>query len=77
MATLTESTVAVSVQLVTAVDGSKHAYVTGSSFDANGVHLRDMGETEVTQALTPTQQQAALTLLNAAEAWLKSQWDIA
>lgn len=77
MATFTEHHVSVAVQLVTNPDGSKHAFLTASSYDAAGNHIRDLGETEVTGALNPTQQAEALDLLAAAEAYVKSLWGIA
>lgn len=77
MATFTEAKVAVTVTLATNEDGSKHAYLTGVSYAADGTRLRDFPETEVTAALNATQQQEAVDLLNAAVAYLKSQWSIA
>lgn len=76
MATFTEDHVSVSVRLTTNPDGSRHAYVNGSSYAADGTHLRDMPETEVTASLTAGQQQEAIDLLNAAVAWLKSAYSI-
>jgi len=75
MATLTETSVRVVVELVRGPDGQA-AYLTGQSFDAQGRQLRSADKADVTPALTPTQQQAALTLLDAAEAYLKSTWEI-
>ena len=76
MAAFTEDHVSVSVRLTTNPDGTRHAYLNGSSYAADGTHLRDFPETEVTGALTPTQQQEAIDLLNAAVAYLKGQWQI-
>lgn len=76
MATLTEDHVAVQVTLTVATDGSKHCFVQGQSYDAANDQLRSMPQTEVTSALTPTQVNEALDLLNAAVAWLKGQWSI-
>lgn len=77
MAAFTEDHVSVSVQLATNADGSHHAYMTGSSYAADGTHIRDFPETEVTASLNTTQQNEAIDLLNAAVAYLKSVWTIA
>lgn len=75
MATLTETGVRVVVEL--ARDGSFQAcYVTGSSIDAAGNTLRVSEKADVTAALSAEQVSAALTLINAAEAYLKSKWSI-
>lgn len=76
MATFTEDHVSVSVRLARNADGSSHAFLNGSSYDASGQHIRDFPETEVTSALTAAQQQEALDLLNAAVAYVKSQFSI-
>lgn len=76
MAVLTEDHVKVNVTLAVFADGTRHAFVDGTSFDVDGNPLRNIPTVDVTDQLNATQQQAALTLLNAAEAYVKGRFNI-
>lgn len=76
MATLVETQVRVVVELVR--DGAdQKVYITGHSRDVNGNWLRAGDKFDVTPFLTPTQVNAGLTMLDAAEAYYKNLWSIA
>lgn len=77
MAVLTEDHVKVTVTLSVFEDGTRHAFVEGTSYDAAGNALRSIPTRDVTTSLNATQQQAAQALLDAATAYIKAQFDIA
>ena len=76
MATLTETSVRVVVELVRDSTG-QNLCITGQSHDATGHALRTGDTVDVTAFLTPEQIDAALLILDAAEAYYKTLWSIA
>lgn len=75
MATLEETSVRVVVELVR--DGAdQRLYLTGNSMAADGTVLRTHEKVDVTPFLSQAQVDAGLLLLDAAEAYLKAQYDI-
>lgn len=77
MATLIETRAAVDVRLSLDAQGGKHAWVSATTFDAQGNALRTLDLVEVTGDLTPAQVTAGVTLLNAATAWVLAHFGIA
>ncbi|HSE44202.1 MAG TPA: hypothetical protein VLA89_02620 [Gemmatimonadales bacterium] len=75
MASLNEASVRVVVELVR--DGvDQKLYVTGHSRMADGTPLRNNEKEDVTAFLNAQQIAAGLLILDAAEAYLKSKWEI-
>lgn len=77
MGTLVETKVSAHVTLIVDADGTRRVELGGTALTAANQSTRGVSGLDVTSALTAPQIAAGVLLLDAAEAYLKTLWEIA